>query len=85
MSANQNNSSNFKSQLKVSISQEKEEAQETLEIIHEMSQILNCGLDRQQLAVLVSMIENGVNPEALALVVNEMKTELNTYKKIHKQ
>lgn len=30
------------------------------------------------------MIENGVNPEALALVVNEMKTELNTYKKIHK-
>ncbi|CAD8116896.1 unnamed protein product [Paramecium sonneborni] len=84
MSANQNNSSNYKNQLKVSLSQEKEEAQETLEIIHEMSQILNCGLDRQQLAVLVSMIENGVNPEALALVVNEMKTELNTYKKIHK-
>ncbi|CAD8084094.1 unnamed protein product [Paramecium sonneborni] len=84
MSANQNNSSSYKSQLKVSLSQEKEEAQETLEIIHEMSQILNCGLDRQQLAVLVSMIENGVNPEALALVVNEMKTELNTYKKIHK-
>ncbi|CAD8179650.1 unnamed protein product [Paramecium octaurelia] len=79
------NGSNMKSQLRVSSLSEKEEAQETLEIIHEMSQILNCGLDRQQLAILVSMIENGVNPEALALVVNEMKTELNTYKKIHKQ
>ncbi|CAD8208544.1 unnamed protein product [Paramecium pentaurelia] len=79
------NGSNIKSQIRVSSLSEKEEAQETLEIIQEMSQILNCGLDRQQLAILVSMIENGVNPEALSLVVNEMKTELNTYKKIHKQ
>ena len=36
------------------------------------------------MAVLVSMIENGVNPEALAMVVNEMKLEVNTYKKVHK-
>ncbi|CAD8045032.1 unnamed protein product [Paramecium primaurelia] len=79
------NGSNIKSQMRVSSMSEKEEAQETLEIIQEMSQILNCGLDRQQLAILISMIDNGVNPEALSLVVNEMKTELNTYKKIHKQ
>jgi mitotic-spindle organizing protein 1 len=30
------------------------------------------------------MIENGVNPEALAMVVNEMKSELNTFKKVQK-
>ncbi len=40
-----------------------------------MSQILNCGINRDTLTVLISMIENGANPEALAAVVKEMKKE----------
>lgn len=52
-----------------------EEARETIEILNEMAQILNCGLDRQTISILVSMIEMGVNPEALAAVVQEMRRE----------
>jgi mitotic-spindle organizing protein 1 len=40
-----------------------------------MSQILNCGLSRDTLSVLIAMIENGANPEALATVVKEMRKE----------
>ncbi len=35
--------------------------------MHEVSTILNTGLDRQTLAILVNLCEAGVNPEALAL------------------
>ena len=44
-------------------------------VLHEMSQILNCGLDQRTLSILASLIENGVNPEALAVVVKELKRE----------
>jgi len=54
---------------------ELEEAKETLEIIYELSQLLNCGLDKQTLSILVSLCENGVNPDALAAVVKELKRE----------
>ena len=40
-----------------------------------MSQLLNCGLDPKSLNILVGLIENGVNPEALAVVVKELKRE----------
>ena len=52
-----------------------EESRETFEILYELSQILNCGVNRDALSTMVSMIENGVNPEALAAVVKEMKKE----------
>ena len=52
-----------------------DEAKETLDIIYEMSKILNCGLDQKTLSILVSLVENGVNPEALAAVVKELKRE----------
>ncbi len=52
-----------------------EESKESLEILYEMSQILNCGLSRETLSILVAMIEKGVNPEALINVVKEMKNE----------
>ncbi|KAL4432662.1 hypothetical protein ABPG74_004955 [Tetrahymena malaccensis] len=52
-----------------------EEAKETLEILYDINQILNCGLDRQQLSVLISLCENGINPEALAAVVKELRKE----------
>ena len=45
-----------------------------------MSQLLNCGLDKNTLSVLVSLIENGVNPEALAEVVKELRRETQALK-----
>ena len=54
---------------------EYDEAKQNFEILHEMSQILNCGLDQKSLHILVGLIENGVNPEALAVVVKELKRE----------
>jgi len=41
---------------------------------------LNCGLDQRQLSILASLIENGVNPEALAAVVKELKRETEALK-----
>jgi mitotic-spindle organizing protein 1 len=57
------------------MSSEWEEAKETIEILYEISQILNTGLDRTSLSILVSLCENGVNPEALAAVVKELRRE----------
>jgi pentatricopeptide repeat protein len=41
----------------------------------ELSRILNTGLSREALSVLVDMCEQGVNPNALATVVRELKRE----------
>ncbi|KAI1494455.1 mitotic-spindle organizing gamma-tubulin ring associated-domain-containing protein [Biscogniauxia mediterranea] len=50
-------------------------AQQAVDILHEISTILNCHLDRRTLSVCISMIENGVNPEALANVVQFLRKE----------
>ncbi|EKM49966.1 uncharacterized protein PHACADRAFT_105800 [Phanerochaete carnosa HHB-10118-sp] len=50
-------------------------AQQTLDILYEMSQLLNTQLDKETLATCVSMIESGVNPEALAAVIQELRRE----------
>ncbi|KAK3069170.1 hypothetical protein LTR53_012704 [Teratosphaeriaceae sp. CCFEE 6253] len=42
-------------------------ARDTIAILHEISTLLNTNLDRQSLSYCVSLIENGVNPEALAV------------------
>ena len=54
---------------------EYDEAKQNFEILHEMSQLLNCGLDQKTLHIIVGLIENGVNPEALAVVIKELKRE----------
>ncbi|EDN04097.1 predicted protein [Histoplasma mississippiense (nom. inval.)] len=46
-------------------------AREVVDILHEISTILNTHLDRTELSLCVSLIENGVNPEALAAVIKE--------------
>mmetsp|Transcript_16283 Transcript_16283/g.19032 ORF Transcript_16283/g.19032 Transcript_16283/m.19032 type:complete len:86 (-) Transcript_16283:8-265(-) len=51
------------------------EAQQTMDVLFELSQLLNTGLDKTTLSILVSLCENGVNPEALAMVVKELKRE----------
>ena len=44
-------------------------------VLFDISQLLNTGLDRATLNVLVGMTESGVNPEALAAVVRELRRE----------
>ena len=41
----------------------------------EISKLLNTGLDTESLAVCVKLCEAGVNPEALASVVQELRRE----------
>ncbi|KAJ6493620.1 mitotic-spindle organizing gamma-tubulin ring associated-domain-containing protein [Mycena polygramma] len=50
-------------------------AQQTLDILHEMSQLLNTQLDKETLTTCVRLIESGVNPEALAAVIQELRRE----------
>ncbi|KAG7444340.1 uncharacterized protein BT62DRAFT_952101 [Guyanagaster necrorhizus] len=50
-------------------------AQQTLDILQEISQLLNTRLDRETLTTCVRMIESGVNPEALAAVILELRRE----------
>jgi len=40
---------------------------EPLSVLYEISQLLNTELDKATLATCVGMVENGVNPEALAV------------------
>ncbi|CAK45230.1 hypothetical protein AnigIFM60653_009651 [Aspergillus niger] len=43
-------------------------AREVIDILHEISTLLNTNLDRTELSLCVSLIENGVNPDALAVL-----------------
>lgn len=50
-----------------------------LDAAFELSQILDCGLEREQIAVLMGLLETGVSPDALATVVKELKREARAY------
>ncbi|KAF1816915.1 hypothetical protein P152DRAFT_477991 [Eremomyces bilateralis CBS 781.70] len=50
-------------------------AREVIDILDEISGLLNTKLTRQQLSYCVSLIENGVNPEALANVIQELRQQ----------
>ncbi|DBA86566.1 TPA: Mitotic-spindle organizing protein 1 [Trebouxia sp. C0004] len=52
-----------------------QEANEALDTIHQISQILDTGLDKETLSILTALCESGVNPEALAAVVRELRRE----------
>ncbi|RVX71548.1 Mitotic-spindle organizing protein 1 [Exophiala mesophila] len=53
----------------------REKAREVVDILEEISALLNTQLDRTQLSLCVSLIENGVNPEALATAIKELRRE----------
>jgi len=53
-------------------------ARETLDVAHDVSNLLDTGLSREQLAVLIALVERGVNPEALAAVIRELRREAAT-------
>lgn len=47
-------------------------ARDSLDLVFHMSNILETGLDRHTLSVLIALCEMGLNPEALAAVVKEL-------------
>ena len=51
-----------------------------IEAIYALATTLQCKLDRRTIAVLVELLEQGVHPEALADVINEIRlsSELST-------
>lgn len=51
------------------------QADQTIDILHQIATILDTGLDKVTLRILVSLCESGVNPEALAVVVKQLRRE----------
>lgn len=50
-------------------------ARDSLDLVFHMSNILETGLDRHTLSVLIALCERGVNPESLAAVVKELRQD----------
>jgi mitotic-spindle organizing protein 1 len=50
-------------------------ADQAIDTLHQIASILDCGLDKETLRILVGLCEAGVNPEALAHVVKELRRE----------
>ncbi|KAK0514769.1 hypothetical protein JMJ35_003386 [Cladonia borealis] len=57
------------------IASKRQAAREVIDILSEISLLLNTHLDRSTLSLCVSLIENGVNPEALATVIRQLRKE----------
>lgn len=55
---------------------------QAINILHEISNILDTGLDKETLRILVGLCEAGVNPEALATVVKELRREATAIKAV---
>ncbi|MCJ1283938.1 hypothetical protein MMC26_003269 [Xylographa opegraphella] len=55
------------------LQQKREAAKEVIDVLQEISLLLNTKLNRTQLSLSVSLIENGVDPEALAVVIKELR------------
>lgn len=51
------------------------EQQQQLEVAFEINKLLNCGLDKETLSLCMGLLETGVNPEALADVIKEIRRE----------
>ncbi|GMY19556.1 mitotic-spindle organizing protein 1B-like [Fagus crenata] len=50
-------------------------ARESLDLAFHMSNVLDTGLDRHTLSVLIALCDLGLNPESLAAVVKELRRE----------
>ncbi|KAJ6316828.1 hypothetical protein OIU78_020000 [Salix suchowensis] len=50
-------------------------ARESLELAFHMSNLLDTGLDRHTLSVLIALCDLGLNPEALAAAVKELRRD----------
>jgi len=48
--------------------------------VYEIAQILDVGLDKRTLSILIALCEHGVNPEALAAAVKQLQREAHAIK-----
>ena len=55
-------------------------ARETIDTLMEISNLMNTGLDSESLAICIKLCEAGVNPEALAAVIKELRRESEVLK-----
>eukprot|EP01080_Neovahlkampfia_damariscottae_P000343 gene343-6757_t len=55
--------------------EKEKEGKETLDVLYEISNILNTGLDKESLSILVGLCESGANPEALTAIVSQINKE----------
>uniref|UniRef100_A0A8B9NY26 Mitotic spindle organizing protein 1 n=1 Tax=Apteryx owenii TaxID=8824 RepID=A0A8B9NY26_APTOW len=46
---------------------------ETMDVLFEISRLLNTGLDMETLSICVRLCEQGINPEALSSVIKELR------------
>ncbi|KAF2102421.1 hypothetical protein NA57DRAFT_71418 [Rhizodiscina lignyota] len=53
----------------------KQAAKDVVDILEEIATLLNCNLTRHQISLCISLIENGVNPEALANVIKDLRAQ----------
>jgi len=51
------------------------ENEDALRAAHDLAALLHTGLDRPTLEILAELVELGVNPEALAAAVQELRAE----------
>ncbi len=49
--------------------------EQQLEVAFEINKLLNCGLDKETLSICMGILETGVNPEALADVIKQIRKE----------
>ncbi|KAJ9593405.1 hypothetical protein L9F63_015031 [Diploptera punctata] len=61
------------------------EAREVFQTLLEISRLLNTGLDPETLTICIQLCESGVNPEALATVVKEVRREVAAIRKDRKE
>lgn len=50
-------------------------AAEALDIAYEINKVLDCGLDKESLSICIALLETGINPEALAQVIDKLREE----------
>ncbi|KAL1021734.1 hypothetical protein UPYG_G00017310 [Umbra pygmaea] len=53
---------------------------ETMDVLLEMSRLLNTGLDMESLSICVRLCEQGINPEALSSVIKELRKASDSLK-----
>ncbi|KAJ5946724.1 mitotic-spindle organizing protein associated with a ring of gamma-tubulin 1 [Penicillium verhagenii] len=64
-----------KSKMPTDADNKRQAARDVIDILEDISKILNTNLTRTELSLCVSLIENGVNPDALAAVVKDLRKE----------
>ncbi|KAK9981067.1 hypothetical protein ABG768_000635 [Culter alburnus] len=53
---------------------------ETMDVLLEISRLLNTGLDMESLSICVRLCEQGINPEALSSVIKELRRASDSIK-----